>query len=159
MRIERPEFQSADIATIVLKNFGHECFSRIDVLSGEVHLGELDLCRQGVLRRACVARKGFEQFEAVGEILLSKVEFSQCHLIGKHISAAADAINEVPVAPAAGPLTPYKNRMSSSSASEFLGSAAAIARSFLFGIVLSMLIDIEFDQLLAKCDFLRIKLG
>ena len=48
-----------------------------------------------VLRRACVARKGLEQFKAVGEILLGKVKISECHLIGKDVSPGVDAGNKL----------------------------------------------------------------
>ena len=89
---------------------------------------------------------------------LGEVKIRQCHLIGKDISSGVDAGNK---------FLPRRrrafDRVQKAYEVEFRLRILRICRrdrpQFLFGIVLPMLIDIEFDQLLAKCNFLRIKLG
>ena len=103
--------------------------------------------------------KRLKQFKAVGKISLGVVEFCQCHLIGKYIASGVDAGNKFLSRRRCSAF----DRIYKAYEVEFSFRILRICRryrpQFIFGIVLSMLIDIKFDQLLAKCNFLRVKLG
>ena len=53
----------------------------------------------------------------------------------------------------------YKNRIEFESSLRILRIGRGNRPQLLFGIVLAVLIDIEFDQLFPKCNFLWIKFG
>ena len=100
----------------------------VEILEAELHLGELNLRRQGILGGARSADELFQQLETLGALALREQELRQRDLIAKHDPPAA--MRPRALLSGSRPLVVFEKRATSRPASASPGLAAAGSHSF-----------------------------